>query len=486
MASVPVAAPKDEKVIAAHHALMMAVRTVLPAYFDDISLEFGPKKYEEMLADYEVGSSFDTLKLSVLDDGWRLEPAIEKPRAFDVKKDESLKAKAERAQEIADFARDCLDGLEGDFLQNCNEMLDACAVGWRSAEVVYKDGEGAHAGKVVLKAIKPKPNKHVAFIVDEFANILGLAVATVDKPLPPIGTVFGSDTIGDISTLARDRALIFTYEPKDSDPRGRSILRKAYNPWFVKTKVIPAWFKYLNRFGEPGVVGKVSPESPDLVPKVDDTTGAQIKDGDDNLVYVSPEWALREQLLKWVNALVVALPAGYEVDLLEATGDGKAFDYCFAWCDRAITRAILGTAQTTQEAQHESRSSKQVGQDITGLRTRRIRSELAAAVQRDVVRPLVLFNFGQEGLDLMPTLVFTNIEQQDFSEELKAVSQAYAAGFIHDSQLPELDARLGLPERDMDAMEKEKQDQAQMDRLANGFMDTALNPARKTAPPSGA
>lgn len=467
----PSAKPQTkERVVAAHHGLMMAVKTVLPSFIDDVTRDFGRTKYEEMLRDYEVGGDFDTLKLSVLDDGWKVLPAVEMPLGQNAK-DAALVADATKAKEIADFVTRCFDQLETEFTETCHQILDAVAWGWRVAEVCYKYGDGDDSRKIVLKAIKPKPQANVGLVVDPFANVLGIIGATVDTPMPPTGTLVSS--INGPILLGRDRVLLYSYAPVDGDPRGSSILRLAYMPWFVKNKVIPEWYKYLRRFGEPAIVGKVSPDK-DAVPKVDDVTGEYVLDGQGNFVTVAAEWALREELLKYINGLVLALPAGYEVDLLESSGEGMAFASAMEWCDRAIARAILGTAQMTQEAQHESRSSKKTSQNVADLRTKRLRGQLGAVIRRDVVRPLVQMNFGRDGLRLMPWFVFSDVAEFDFTERAGAIAQLKSAEYLHWSQFPELDAWLGLPPRDMEAMKAEAEDQRLMDRLRGQQID-ALN-----------
>lgn len=463
--------PKSETIVAAHHTLLMAVRAALPIAFDDVSRDFGISKYEEMLTDYEVGSAFDTLKAAVLDDGWRIEPAVEQPIGL-AKSDPARVALAERSQAIADFVTKTLDGMETELIDVCADLLDAVVFGSKIAEVIYKDGERDMAGTYVLKAIKAKPNKNVAFVVDEFANVIGIIGATKDKPVPVSGTLVTATHI----TIGREKAVVFTNAPKDSDPRGSSVLRKAYNAWLFKTKVIPEWFKYLQRFGSPTAIGEVGENSPSAVPKIDDATGEFQVDGSGQNIMVSAEWALREELLKWANGLVMSLPAGYKVNLLEAGGDGKAFTEAITYCDRAISRAILGTAQMTQEAQHESRSSKKVGQDVASLRVSRLRERLGNTLTRDVVRPLVMLNFGDEGLLLMPRLVFKKTDDNDKAANLKAYAQAYASGLIHDSQLPQIDADLGLAERDMEAMRLEREERNLQSRLLGGHIGTIDNP----------
>ena len=458
-----------EKIVAAHHGLMMAVKSVLPQYIDDLTGEFGMSKYDEMLRDYEVSSSFATLKLTVLDDGWRVTPSVEMPVND---QDADVVIKATKAREMAEFVEQVINGIDGDFMATCAALLDAVAYGWKVAEVVYRNGTGDLDGRLAIKSINPKPNVHVGLIVDEFGNLIGLAGQTKNAPLPPTGSLLSSTNV---VTVERVKAIIFSHDPKDNDPRGRSILRSVYNPWFIKTKLIPAWLSYIQRFGQPGVVGEVSETAPDAVPKVNDLTGEFMLDGDDNPIMVSPEWALREELLKWIAALVVAVPSGYKVNLLEPTGEGKAFDSMMAWCDRAISRGILGTAQMTQEAQHESRSSKNVGQDVVGLRTRWLRSQLASAITRDIVKPLVSFNYpGDESL--APEFRLSYVEQQDWAGNLDAASKAYAAGIIDDEQLPELDIRLDLPTRNMAARLKRKEDERVAARIRGQHFDAIMSP----------
>lgn len=160
-------------------------------------------------------------------------------------------------------------------------------------------------------------------------------------------------------------------------------------------------------------------------------------------------------LLGWVNAYALVVPNGSTVELMRSEGNGEAYLHSLDWFGREIHQAILGTSQATKEAQHESRSSKQVGQDVVGLRIADTQMRLSAILTECVSKFLVWWNDGDEAAKLAPYISLTKTEQQDVPEMLKALSGAYANGFIHHSQLQALDARLGLPPRDMEQVRAE-------------------------------
>lgn len=452
-------------------AALSAIRRVLPQYIDDVQRDIGYETYRSMLNDPAVAAAMDTLKLGVATDHWSVEPAFELSPTTKIV-DPADVQRAERCKELAEFVHDTLEGTQTDFLDLTGEMLEALAYGHRVAEIILKPGIGRWAGKYVLDDVRPRDNKAVAFVVDEFGVVEGFAYTKPNGMSSVNQAIIGATPE---MTLPRAKFLLFIHAPRSGDPRGRSILRPAYNSWFMKTQVLPDFYKYLRQFASPSIVGKTAPELGEWVAATNED-GTPKLDSNNDPVMVSAERALLVALLGFLNATALAVPAGTEIDFVQSEGDGAAFINGQNYFDRQITTAILGTSQLTMEAQHESRSSKQTAQDVASARIARQRKRLERAIKRDVVNLLVRLNWGDEALIDAPTVCLTKTDDHDFVAELDAVSRAYGAGFIHDSQLPELDARLGLPERDMEAIAEERAEAAANAALVRGMVDTSLRP----------
>ncbi len=473
-----------EFVAGGQQAALAAIRAVLPQYIDDVTRDFGGDVYDRMLTDPAVAAAFDTYKMGVLSDGIRFEAAVTHPGEWE-DPDPRREADADRAEEFRAFAERCfaLGALEGQELGDvASELLDGLAQGHRVAEIVLKPGEGDDAGLLVPRCVKPKRRGRTAFVVDAYSNVLGLIGATPAQS----GILWASNVaLGELAAspgfIPRDKAVVFQHGVKDSDPRGTSVLRPAYNAWFLKTQVLPEFFKFLKQFASPGIIAK-TPEGAGYVDRLN-PDGTPVLDAFGKAELVSMEAALMGSLLAWLNASILVVKAGTEIDLLQSQGDGKAFRDACDWFDRQITLAILGTTRLTLEAEHGSRADSGIAQDVAGLKTAFQKGRLAAVLTRDLLRVLMRVNFGAEGVRLCPRAVLAKVEQQDWSKELDAVSRAYASGYLHDSQIPALDARLGLPKRDMAAMAREKAEAQHRVRMAQGDALNVLDPAVDPAAP---
>lgn len=435
-------------------AALASIRAVMPTYVDDITYSQGIDIYDRMLRDTDVKSAFETWRLAVTSEGLSVLPAFAMPVMPEAADPQDI-ADGELALEYCEFIQRTIDQAEYSFHDSVKGLLDGAAYGSKCAEIVLEFGTAEDASRLVLKAVKPRPSKNFVYVVDEHANLLGVRPVTNS---PGLGaSPLSPEAMKEV--LPASKFLIYTNDPADCDVRGRSLLRSAYTPWFLKTQVLPEFFKYLKAFATPSVIGKTSPTDPMLVPASDPATGEQMISSTGEQQMISAEKRLLTSLIAWANAYALAVPAGTEVDLLWSSGDGAAFRHALDWFGRQINEAILGTAQATREAQHESRSSKDVGQDVLGLRVADARIRMDQLLTK-LVRLLIEVNFGVAGLAHAPKITLAKAEQQDKAALLDSYSKAFVAGFIHHSQLPALHAELGLPSADYEMMALEREEAA--------------------------
>jgi hypothetical protein len=96
------------------------------------------------------------------------------------------------------------------------------------AELVYEVKPGPTGRDLLqLVAIKPKPPRATAFVVDAYLNVLGLLGARPGMVAP---STRGGDRPNSDRDPAREKFAIFTFRPKHGDPRGTSILRRPTPP----------------------------------------------------------------------------------------------------------------------------------------------------------------------------------------------------------------------------------------------------------------
>lgn len=455
-------------------------KQVLSQQPDDISREFGLKTYTKMANDPIVRAGIDYLLSAVLANGVLIRPRIEIQPGEESSPDDDAKAK--RAQELSEFVTRNFDNLAMDgepILAICEQLLRGRIVfGHKVCEKLYAWGSGVDRGRYVLKSIKPKATEACAFAVDPYMNVLGISAAIPEEfMIPEVGAAENVEVLP--TFLPRDRFVVLSGGSPDGDPRGEPMLRPAYNPFYIKSKILPEYFRYLKKFASPSIVGKTSSIGVDEVQRNAD---GSIKTDDQGRELVASEAdRMREAILAFENGSYIIVPNDAEVDLKASEGDGKAFIDAIDWLDRQILTAILGTHRTSMESSRSSQADSRQAQDVAGLKVAYLRKSLETCLYRDVILPLIRINFGDDAIELAPIVSLSEIEQQDRAALIQAFSSAYGSGLISDDQLPGIDAMLGLPKRDMDAMAQAKEENSIIRKLAAGDTGKSLNPSADDA-----
>lgn len=416
----------------------------LPFYIDELSRDFGDDIYERMLLDPQVESDTETVKLSVLAQGVALTPAV--------KKDEK---NYNKAIEIRDFCQRALDAMKSPITTVCHNLLDAMAFGNKVAEVVYHvPGDGPLSGFLVPDYIKPKPRRAVAFVVDVANNVVGLLGLIPGQAFPLLvdGVWAGSAP----NLLPRRKFLVLTNDPKDGDPRGTSILRAAYNPWWMKQQSYPLELKYLAQWASPSIWATTAENAPQTQ-KVDDY-GNPVYDEETGVpVQLNPEEVLMSRLLDFQSGSVIAMPFGTQLQPLTVPDRGEVFNMFRQARNEEISKAITGQVLANNESQHQTRAASDVHQDVMGLRVQHGKEMLQNALRADLLMNLVEWNYGRKYLPLCPFVSLSETNDHDFVAESGAVATLWEKGYLTVSQVPDTDARLGLPKRseaDMTALQE--------------------------------
>lgn len=399
---------------------------VLGWAFDDLTAELGDDVYARMTRDAQVGANLNLYTAAVLEDGASLSSAVVDKTADGYQQAADLVAFAERMLDDMETALD--DSL-------WNLLREALACGSKVAEEVYAL-DRTYTGKTqqVLRALKPKPRHATAYVVDAFNTVLGLRGRTIEKP-------------GGLSyeLLPRDKFAIFCFRPVDNDPRGTSLLRTAYNPYDLKMRTWPAYYRYLVQFGSPSVWGTTAEHAADE------------ENPDDPETTITAVEALLKRLLEFQNGTALALPFGAKLELLASSGDGAAFLNAFGLYDRQITTAVLGQTRATMEAEHGSKADASQGADILATFIRQTRKALARMLRRDVLRDLIRANFGDNAVPLTPRVSFGETEQLNVAPLMTGVANLMRVDYLDPSQLPDLDIQLGLAARTADELARRQE-----------------------------
>jgi Protein of unknown function (DUF935) len=408
-----------------------------------------------MLLDAGVRKSFETFRLSVLRDGVTLQPVIKKGHPGH-----------EQALEAVAFCKRVFDGMLISLDETLYDMSDAMAFGYRSAEQIYMlDGND-----LVLRYIKVKPRRSLAFVIDVYNNVCGMLglVPGQGAPILVEGMIGAPDQIPNI--LPRAKFAVLTYRKKNNDPRGQSILRSAYNAWNVKQALYPHLVKFLAQFATPmmiGVTGETAQPQNLVGPD-----GNDILDSNGNVITIYPEQQMVQALQHLEGGWLACLPHGSEVNFLEVRSEGQAFYSAFQFLNKEIEGAITGQNLATSEGEHNARAASEVHQDVYGIGVSYGRTCIENMLRNDVLKPLMRYNFGIEREALTPLVSLTQTEPQDKPAIWGGLAQLYTAGYLVPSQLQQIDAEAGLPVRTDEEV-------GQAVEMAGVALETAKNPPEK-------
>lgn len=451
--------PRKEYVSAGQLQYLATFLRAVSSYIDDVEQDLGIDTYERMMHDPTVSSAINTLKTGILANTPKY-PAVKLPTSQKEDSETGLTTSVphpaqDTAEEIAAFCSRMMANLDtpiGDVLWN---MLDALAYGHKVAEKVYDFGENEDAGRLVLKKLKVKPRRSTAFVIDAFSNVVGLLglIPGVSFTVQTQGMFTDPALVPNF--LPRDKFAVLTCRESDADPRGKSLLRPAYYAWYCKTQAWPEYLKFLSLYAIPVLVGKTA-EGDMTAPAATFSDGVTpMLDSYGNPIYLTPQQAMINQLVGLRNATAIVVPAGAEVNTLESKGDGAAFLSANEVFNREIEKAITGQTLATSEAEHDTRAASQTHQDILGGLMTYGRALLETMLYRDVLRPTVIHNFGDEAGPLTPWPVLSDAEQQDLTGLWAAVASLQTSGYLDASQKIALDAQVGLPERSQESVVKE-------------------------------
>jgi phage gp29-like protein len=351
----------------------------LPPYNpDDLLSTRGIDLYDRMMTDAQVRASINTKRYALLARPWQVFPSVRE------RSDPAFCA----ACEARDFVEDALRGLRGpdgsrrDFRQTLFAMMSAFYRGFSLAEMVWRvEEQGRWAGKYVLGAIKFKNPKQIGFEMDEFLNVRAVTSWT---------------PTGGLVRIPRGKCLLYVYNGRDELPYGDSDLRAVYKNWYSKSKIIEFWNLRLQRYGIPFAYANV--------PTGTDAAGAKVL-----------------EILRGLQQDASAVfPQNIKPQLLEASTSGaEPFLSALDWHNQQIAIGILLQTLTTGEGRRSgSLALGRVHFDILLFALECVKHDIEAAVNAQIVRPLVDYNFGH---GLYPYFSLGNLNEKDIVQLSQAM-----------------------------------------------------------------
>lgn len=321
--------------------------------------------FEEMEGkDTHLFSQLQTRKLAVTGLDWEIQPAS--PDDADKK--------------IAEFIQDQLKNLDS-FADCIMDMLDAIGKGisFQELEWEYRDGHTVIAG---IEYVHPKKFFWDA-ITDE------IRVRTDDYPS-------GIE-------LPENKFAIHKYKARSGHPSKAGILRVIAWMYLFKNYDVKDWVSFCEVFGMPLRLGTY------------DATASE----DDKL-------ALMDAIVQLGTDAAGIVPAGTSIQFIESQKQSSVdiYERLARFCDEQMSKAIVGQTMTADSGSSlaQSKTHNEVRKDLTAGDC----TALMSTIRRDIIRPLVLYNFGPGAK--APYFVINSADADDLKEVSEIYTTLSAAG----------------------------------------------------------
>lgn len=274
-----------------------------------------------------------------------------------------------RSKEIAEFVEAQLGGIEG-FEDIMLDLLDAIGKGFAVSEIMWSYDEG----HVVVDDIRSRHQKR--FFWDSVDD--SFKVRTQEAP--------------EGIELPKNKFIVHKYKARSGHPSRAGVLRVVAWMYLFKNYTLKDWVAFCEVFGMPLRLGKYQP-------------GASEDD----------KRALMQALVAIGADAAGIFPDGTAIEFVntEKTSSTDLYERLARYCDEQVSKAILGQTLTSDSgggSYAQSKTHNDVRHDLTVADCKAI----AATLRRDLIRPLVLYNFGED--KRIPYLRFDAEESEDLTQ----------------------------------------------------------------------
>lgn len=274
----------------------------------------------------------------------------------------------DRDKEIAEFISDEIKAIE--CFEDClMDALDAIGKGISVQEIIWEQGWD----KVSVKEIKWRHPKQ--FYWDYEDNFKAITRNNPEGIIVP-----------------QDKFIIHKYKARSGHPARAGVLRVVAWMYLFKNYSLKDWVSFCEVFGMPLRLGLYDPSASDQ-DKMD----------------------LMNALVRLGTDAAGIIPKSTSIEFKEAAkiSSINVYETLSRYCDEQISKAVLGqtlTADSGGGSFAQSKTHDGVRHDLTVADSK----ALASTLRRDLIRPLVKFNFGEE--DRIPYLRFDCEEAEDLKE----------------------------------------------------------------------
>lgn len=256
-----------------------------------------------------------------------------------------------RDKEIAEFVSNALNSIEG-FEDAELDLLDAIGKGIAVSEIMW----GYDGGHIAVEDIRSRHQKR--FFWDSTDD--SFKVRTKESP----GGIL----------LPENKFIVHKYKARSGHPSRAGVLRVVAWMYLFKNYDIKDWVSFAEIYGLPLRLGKYQPGASD-----------------------ADKTALMQALIQIGADAAGIIPDGTAIDFIttEKTSSTDLYERLARYCDEQISKAILGQTLTSDSgggSYAQSKTHNEVRHDLTAADCK----GLAATLRRDLIRPLVLFEFGED------------------------------------------------------------------------------------------
>lgn len=340
--------------------------------------------YRELEAkDEDVANCLDTLRLSVM----------ERDRSVDAYDD------SQAALDVQTFIENQIANLDFHSVLDC--MLDAPGYGFSVQEMIFD----VSAGQASLIEIADCPQELFLFGNRYYPQVGPLQY--LDQPWASEGT-----------PVPEEKFITFTYRMRGRNRMGRPLLQSVFWPSWFKRNMQRLWVQYAEKGPGTAVVYYNDPDNQAEMQKAADIAQAIVER----------------------TAIAVPQTFKYDQELLKVARAQNPDVYMkfFQAMQYSIARRVLGETLTSfgNEGGGGSKAQGDTHADTLEKRSVELCRQLESVINRQLVRPLVLWNFGPSAP--MPTWHFDLEEAEDLEVRLtidsglQRMGKKFSIGYISD------------------------------------------------------
>lgn len=392
----------------------------------------GAKEIEAMMKDYEVESALGVLVAAATAKEGQVVSCVTDEDDLDYA----------MASMLTDYIMEVISNMQPNLKALQRVMLESALAYGSSVAEIQKSaiGYGDFQGLTTIDIVRTTNLSETSLVLDKFDRIVGI-LPNVNNRSYPVDSFIPFIEAGKEeqllkSVLPRHKFVVMTWNEGAGDPRGKSILRAAYEPWLCKWDAAYMMKIWLEKFSSASIIGNL-PEN---------ASPTCEEDEDGNLINCDdPAADFLMMLQQFQSNSAIAIPHDANVNIVQAAGDVQSFLTVIAWADKAITRGILKQNLATQEGEHQARAASETHKDILSLYILCLKALISETFERDLFRPLIERHFPKHA-HLTPQ--YDLGLGSGFPLTAQDIAALITVGFIDPSQYADLDKRLDLPTRE--------------------------------------